>query len=102
MEHYAEHKQENNALSLWDFLRMHYAGGDQEQDKDHHHKLPFKSCSENLNHIVVVVAQIPVMPSPARPFYAAERQVWFHTTDFIRSAYTSAIWQPPKYSTHRI
>lgn len=97
VQHYFQHKAENNNLTLLSFLEMHYAetvvyDDDYAQDM----QLPFKTHAENF-----CVIAVPLLPTPK-----FEMQIVFHkiieqtiplTNDpgysFLS---TQDIFQPPK------
>jgi hypothetical protein len=94
IEHYLEHKAQNNQLSLLDFLALHY---NQSFDHDKNdHKLPFKSkeCNTSAN----VLAHF----EPALTFIAIKQADFtikiysvFYKVPFTSAGF-SKIWQPPK------
>ncbi|MEN9523358.1 MAG: hypothetical protein RL065_1735, partial [Bacteroidota bacterium] len=50
MEHFVEHKTQNNKLSFLQFLTIHYSGSTQKDaDYDKDMKLPFKSQDDCIN-----------------------------------------------------
>lgn len=100
VEHFFEHKHKNPALSLMDFMDLHYNGDhldnhqhddDYEQDK----RLPFM-----LSTSILTVCGIPVAPLLFEPKYryfpsnALKR--WAANDNFIESNAPTSIWQPPK------
>lgn len=67
LEHYRDHQRENPALSLLDFLKLHYTphhpnDGDQREDE----QLPFKSAG-TLSHIDMNWIPAAADPSPGVP-----------------------------------
>ena len=98
IEHYNEHKRQNEHLSLWGFLCMHYANGNEKDaDYDKDMKLPFKTHTENIN-LLLFVTRLPDFGMTARPEYIPEKQFAAYHEDFINAAYAAAIWQPPRIS----
>ena len=98
VEHFMEHKSEDNKTTFLDFLVMHYSDSDHaNQDGPEDTKLPFKSHHDCVNLVntgfvafhsfCLVVKSTPI-----------ESKVYnTHSSDFISSAYLSSIWQPPKF-----
>jgi len=97
IQHFSEHRAQNNRISLWDFMEMHYFGKDQnDSDHDRDMQLPFKShenCSAPLSQFI-----------PSNVFTMAFSDPVVATTSFIsyerlnfQSSYLSSIWQPPKF-----
>lgn len=96
LEHYSEHKEQNDRISFIDFLQMHYAGYDfNDNDQDRDMQLPFKS------HNDWATVNAETFPPPAamvalRPCASASCKIITHHRLNFRSSYLSAIWQPPK------
>ncbi len=98
IEHYFDHKTENQSLTFWDFIYSHYAlenikHTDYKQDM----KLPFKShsncCSsvsyhfvDNFNYTFEIQNDVFVTRTP---------EIHYKTL-FLKSAHLSSIWQPPR------
>jgi hypothetical protein len=94
-EHYAEHKTSNEEISFLDFIYMHYAGTDfDENDEDRDMQLPFKSTSFTSPDLFT--------------FFPAHNSIFLKQGNSEKSelivkeesdfppAYLSSIWQPPK------
>lgn len=97
IEHFLEHKEKDDNLSLWKFLNMHYAynsAKDSDYAKDT--KLPFKSHNAFVNSIII--AYIPSNSSSldSKPIYIEQNNYSDFVEDLNASAYFSSIWQPPK------
>lgn len=97
IQHYAEHKEQNNNLSLLQFLAMHYNDEDIiDLDYSKDQQLPFKSQGGYTGAVLSVF-------EPAT-FYSLVPKVEItvpvaHTISnesFISSSFRSSIWQPPK------
>lgn len=98
VEHFLEHKNENNRTTLISFLEVHYLNGftkDADFEKDM--KLPFKASQDNCFNFVVV------LPTPEKfelnhEFSLPEmhKPTILHKNQVFISSYLSAIWQPPK------
>jgi hypothetical protein len=95
IEHYAEHKAANSRISFFDFLYMHYAGDDfNDQDQDRDNQLPFKSHNVAQPDIQFVPlhfqAGVLNIHRSSMENLATDAQLDF------QSSYLSSIWQPPK------
>ena len=98
IEHYFEHKTENQSLTFWDFLHLHYAfedvkNADHEQDM----KLPFKSHSNCSTSISYHFADnfIYTFDTPNSAFVTMPPVIHYKAL-FLKSAHLSSIWQPPR------
>ncbi|MES2794967.1 MAG: hypothetical protein V4683_03320 [Bacteroidota bacterium] len=94
IEHYSEHKTQNNEMSFWDFLSLHY---NQEFNHDNtDNKLPFKS-----HNICSGISLVAFIPNPfgltflKSPEYQPKKHTFYHKVFFISSV-ISSIWQPPR------
>jgi len=97
--HYKEHQKEKPALSVWNFVTIHYAHGD-VQDKDHEKdmKLPFKTHDSCGSYSFISLI-------PDHPYSLAQHTpsditknipVYYNEAGYTHSL--SSIWQPPKVS----
>lgn len=96
IEHFIEHNQEGNQLSITEFFHMHYFEKqhmDADYDKDM--QLPFKTIDRNT---IQVVAFIPFNNSylEVKPIYTKSVKLDTYKSLFIDSDYLSSIWQPPR------
>jgi hypothetical protein len=98
IEHYQEHKQENQALSLLGFLEMHYAhGSPKDADYDKDMKLPFKSCSPSSISTISFYTPFPEFKQqPPLVYYENEQQQFSDYSFSYSSSFLSTIWQPPR------
>lgn len=96
LEHYIEHKASNQNISFSDFLYMHYAGNDfNDQDQDRDMQLPFKSHSHFTS---MVVQSLPLQSetiSLKLSIRISKSPTVYKRLNF-QSFYLSSIWQPPK------
>lgn len=97
MEHFAEHKQQDDSMSFLGFLIHHYGGHQPDADWATDMKLPFMQLSDSSGlsasvapHSVNFHFSRTVSPQ-GKPFFA-------HPDDNLVSAYLDTIWQPPKLS----
>lgn len=96
IEHFIEHNQEGNHLSIADFFHMHYFEKqhmDADYDKDM--QLPFKTIDGNT---MQVMAFIPFTHPylKVKPFYTKTVKFDAYHSLFIDDTYLSSIWQPPR------
>lgn len=97
LEHYTEHKQLDNKMSLWQFLCMHYANGNEKDaDYDKDMKLPFKTHTETVNLLLFFGDTPSFFVTPHVYEYALPRQFVHRPDEFFDAAYAAAIWQPPR------
>lgn len=94
--HYFEHKQQDNRLSLWEFVHIHYMRGN-IKDADHKRdmQLPFKThdCTE----LHLPVAAPPLSITPIGPFVQTISVSYPLLNNFILTSSPLAdIWQPPR------
>lgn len=96
-QHFAEHKQEKEDISIIDFIVLHYfSGGVKDKDYEKDMQLPFKAvdCAYAAS-IALIPAQVTAVTEP----------VVFTTLTYsalknnnIPSSHSADIWQPPKFS----
>ena len=94
--HYTEHKTQNNKISFFDFLTMHYSNDHGENDADDM-KLPFKShdnCSITNNQ-VFFVHSFPIIT--IKSVESSLEKIKACKEEFLFSSFQSTIWQPPKF-----
>ena len=97
VQHYIEHKHENNHLSLLGFLDIHYAhGSPRDADYDKDMKLPFKSVAHS--NIAALSFFAPIIYFKQNPivYCKDDKQPCSDYSFTYSSAYLAAIWQPPK------
>ncbi|MGL2965850.1 hypothetical protein [Flavobacterium sp. XGLA_31] len=97
-EHYTEHKKEKPKMTLWDFMCIHYAHGDvNDDDFDKDMRLPFKShnyCSCTSITFCQPVVNYDFTRKPL--FKAGSKKTDFGYHFSFSPGYFSSIWQPPK------
>ena len=99
IEHFIEHKEAKNEITFLDFLIMHYSSsndGDNDTDKDK--RLPFKSHAHSENFSVNAFISFSTIEMKIKQILIPQKQYKSYFSDFIKSAYLSSIWQPPKLS----
>lgn len=97
VEHFIDHKNQNNTLTLVEFLKMHYDNPVKDADYEQDQKLPFVLHSE---HMVVVFTIIPrlYIDFKTQDVILSNDRVVAYDDLFLDVDYFNAIWQPPKYS----
>lgn len=94
VQHYQEHRQRDESVSLLDFLSMHYWGKDiDDNDQEKDNELPFKAFHKGGLE----------QPSTPAKLFAFKSIVYFYTFDFPLSgeAYLpdpklGALFRPPR------
>jgi hypothetical protein len=97
VEHFIEHKIEDKKTTLINFLVMHYSYADDgDDDKSKDMQLPFKSRNkcENLSNTGFITFHNIQISIKSEPIESKSHKIY--SIDFVRSAYLSSIWQPPK------
>jgi hypothetical protein len=98
VQHYAEHKAENNSLSLIQFFYIHYGQGEiRKVDDDKDMKLPFKTPLVSANSIFIAMTQSIHFFSI---FINKEIQPKNYTLyqAFFYFSTLDSIWRPPQKS----
>jgi len=97
MEHFAEHKQQDDSMSFLGFLIHHYGGHQPDADWATDMKLPFMQLSDSSGLSASVAPNavnfhfLRAVSPQGKPFFA-------YSDDNLVSAYLDTIWQPPKFS----
>ena len=97
VEHFSEHKKKDSNLSFWQFLCGHYSQNkmmDDDHEKDM--KLPFKSHDGCISVIEIAFLSNLFECQISKPVYDESKSYSMYTEQFLKSAYLSSIWQPPK------
>lgn len=98
VEHFYDHKEENQSMTLWSFLCLHYGHGDvNDGDRDKDMKLPYKSadCNNGLTYLTII-PEINYYEIGHHKLLAEGKT---ETDFYISRLYSSdkgSIWQPPK------
>jgi len=98
IEHYKEHKAQDESLSLLKFLDIHYGHGnvlDEDFEKDM--KLPFKTTTSDFSSSQII-SQVSIQFSPTFLVEFHEQSVFALWNTFLTPSYLSAIWQPPRFA----
>lgn len=94
LEHYSQHKKENQSLGFIDFFVMHYGGDDgTDADNDQDQQLP---C-HNIHHTTVCIAYSPMTKAmPINDIYLWEtRSYRSHLSGPIPDLPLPVLLQPP-------
>jgi len=96
-QHFIEHQSEDNSITVFQFLKIHY-GQDDVRDDDYARdmQLPFKTAGEFFTSSVspfVPLNSIIVLPYPS-VFSGNQHKVYYAPK--LHSNYQVNIWQPPK------
>jgi hypothetical protein len=90
--HYAEHSNEQPALSFSDFLLDHYFGNSEHSHS--HDQLPFQG--NHHNHVVEAPIDQPLIQHFSFIFHVVHAHYNVTLQTFIPEGCHSSIWQPPK------
>jgi hypothetical protein len=97
IQHYAEHKEQNNNLSLLQFLAMHYNDEDIiDLDYSKDQQLPFKSQDGYTGTLLSVFEPTHFYSLIPKAEIALPVAHTISNDTFISSSFRSSIWQPPK------
>lgn len=99
VQHYFEHKQQDNSTSFAGFLIHHYLEeGKDDVDKDHARdcQLPFKSMALVVPTSLLTVTTVSYAQHVASPEIRSIQKPMAENEQAVSAQYLSAIWQPPK------
>ena len=95
VEHFIEHKEENQSLSFLDFLKMHYLlDSTKHADKEKDMKLPFKSghaCEQHSNFKVCLSDHFSEWI--VDHYFYLQKEFSIENDHFNSSAHLHSIWQ---------
>ncbi|HNA01338.1 MAG TPA: hypothetical protein PLN49_10775 [Ferruginibacter sp.] len=95
VQHYYEHKAENNDISLADFIVLHYfSNAPRDKDYDRDMQLPFK-MTDCLSSSALTVPPV-ISYSAERPDFFIKRSYPAVKNNSILPSHSAKIWQPPK------
>ena len=100
IEHFIEHKEQNQNITLMEFLYLHYANGDvKDADYEEDMKLPFKSHNNSVATSIIDVVAYSVLKIVIHPraIFVQPKVAFISEEAFFTSSYLSNIWQPPKF-----
>lgn len=98
IQHYLEHKELNNEMSLFKFLSIHYTDKIiQDKDFEKDMKLPFKTCQHLTGFSTLYIFQ-NLPDFLVSVYYKSTTRMFVFQDQFLSSIILSSIWQPPKFS----
>lgn len=99
LEHYQEHKNQDNTLSFWSFMQLHYGSDFQKHKTAHDHsKLPLKNATPSVC-VFIIVYDIGYSTFNISTFLAIPEQKKTVLPSYLHvftSRHLSDIWQPPR------
>lgn len=97
IEHFQEHKQWDEHLSLIGFLYMHYVEDDpQYADHERDMQMPFKVITTNSGTMLSFIIESHQLFNVPIVHFKKQKQL-ISADDFVYSSlYLSSIWQPPR------
>jgi len=96
IHHYVEHHDDDDGISLADFLHKHYGEENSHPSPNNEHeKLPFKSHDLGFSQTTLVF-QSPVGFELKRDNPVSTKISIGYSEGFYSSSILSRIWQPPK------
>jgi hypothetical protein len=97
VQHFIEHRAENNNISVTDFIILHYfSGNPKDKDYERDMQLPFKTTDFTA---LVTFAIIPSQPvSVLQPVVFIDNLFPAIDNNCNHCSQPSDIWQPPKFS----
>lgn len=97
IDHFNEHKAEDQSITFWEFLSIHYAGKTvYDSDYETDMKLPFKSHDGCAGTYVLGLVSNNFTFFNKLVFHAVN-EFGIYNESFNSSTYLSCIWQPPKF-----
>jgi hypothetical protein len=93
MEHFREHRSENDGMSFVEFLAYHYFSSHGSEDTSSHEKLPFNHAHAKIMNLALSVTP-PVVDSEKEPY--ADQVHSSYNDPFTSDFAQNNIWQPPK------
>lgn len=96
VEHFQEHQLENHSITFLQFLTIHYAHGNvQDEDYAKDMKLPFKTCQNDFSSVQILLPHtISTFSVIALTLEQTKKQSFYSL--FLTPTYLSTIWQPPR------
>lgn len=95
LSHYFQHHRQDNSISFFEFISMHYGGDDgTDADNDYDGKLP---C-HNLHHNTISLVFSPMLPAPVTGnlWMISSTQYSTSIQSRISSAHVMLPLQPPR------
>ncbi len=98
IEHFIEHKSQNNTISFFQFIKMHYQNPVKDADYDKDQKLPFIVHSEHMVVVFTITPRLHLDFKSHRLRLFSKDKIVAYDDLFLDVDYFNAIWQPPKFS----
>ena len=96
-QHYAEHKNQNNSIGFFEFLKLHYLNANpNDADKERDRQLPFKSINECAISIVTITVPHFMFNFSPPKFILNISKYFPKDDDFISSSFLRSVFQPPR------
>jgi len=101
IEHYFEHKEKNPALSVVEFLKVHYNGDHlqnhpHDDDYDEDQRLPFMMHTTSYGVVFVCPPMVRIeIENRSLPEEIDNTPV--RNDQFVDDTFLNSIWQPPKF-----
>jgi len=96
IEHYNEHRNQNESISFFDFISLHYIDSKSHGAEDaHDSSLPFKS-HDHCQALASMVARLPDGQCELSPMSSPVEKTAVELEVAPCFSYSSLIWQPPK------
>jgi hypothetical protein len=96
LEHYHEHRIDNAAIGLIEFIALHYTRADHRHASSGHEKLPFKDdhClhAQNMNPIYFTEVSLKELCNHSEDKNHNSQ----YSPDLVRWQLNHTIWQPPR------
>lgn len=95
--HFLEHKKDNKAIRLWQFMELHYAGNASHPAQDSHQGLPFKTSHVLLSGMAVNLAIVPMVSNTDLSYTPDNRIVHIlKDQQILPEDHNVLIFQPPR------
>lgn len=98
IEHFIEHKSQNNTISFFQFIKMHYQNPVKDADYDKDQKLPFIVHSEHMVVVFTITPRLHLDLESHHLHLFSKDKIVAYDDLFLDVDYFNAIWQPPKFS----
>lgn len=96
IEHFLDHKEEDNNLGLFDFLQQHYTSENNDSDSDEDEQLPFKSREDGIQHTSLSTVILPEAFDFQFQLFPPSLSYSTNYTPGGNSGAKNGIWQPPQ------
>lgn len=94
--HFMEHKEQDNTIDFYKYLKMHYSENHVDSDYDRDMELPFKHCSMPLFLIMTTVSNnVEVSLNNISP--ESKKILTGYKNPFLNTDISHNIWQPPRF-----